>query len=213
MKIQGLAIACAILAAALLSPAARAAVIITIDPDTTLTGNASGSAVNPDGSANKPADDHAKEYDGPTQFVATYTINLKDGVFDPDGSSVQFTTVYYTSKGHKTPSGFKTEVIPITSAILNPDNSVAYFAFEATDWYPDAAKSHIQNKGIKGYVDLTDGGWSFTSAYLGERTGAIFTYVVGGGAPEPATWGLMILGFGLAGLALRRGRVRAAGPW
>ena len=32
----------------------------------------------------------------------------------------------------------------------------------------------------------------------------------GGGVPEPATWGLMILGFGAAGAALRRRRMATA---
>lgn len=39
------------------------------------------------------------------------------------------------------------------------------------------------------------------------RTGDV---VVGGGVPEPATWALMIAGFGLAGVALRRRRPIAA---
>ena len=36
------------------------------------------------------------------------------------------------------------------------------------------------------------------------------THAVGGGVPEPATWALMLGGFGLAGAALRRRRATAA---
>lgn len=38
------------------------------------------------------------------------------------------------------------------------------------------------------------------------NSGAIFE--VGGGVPEPATWAMMVLGFGAAGVAIRRGRRR-----
>ena len=37
-----------------------------------------------------------------------------------------------------------------------------------------------------------------------------YTSAVGGGIPEPATWGLMILGFGAAGSVLRRRRTVTA---
>jgi hypothetical protein len=39
-----------------------------------------------------------------------------------------------------------------------------------------------------------------------------FATALSGGAPEPASWALMLAGFALAGAALRSGRVRAATP-
>ncbi len=40
-----------------------------------------------------------KQYDGPTQFTAEYTVNLNaDGTFNPTGSTIKFTTVNYTSR-------------------------------------------------------------------------------------------------------------------
>ena len=51
------------------------------------------------------------------------------------------------------------------------------------------------------------GGLSYTS-----ESGTFLTGlggVVGGGVPEPATWAMMITGFGLIGMAMRRRRVLA----
>lgn len=40
-----------------------------------------------------------KQYDGPTEFTVDYTIKLNaDGTFNPTGSTVQMTTVNYTSR-------------------------------------------------------------------------------------------------------------------
>lgn len=47
----------------------------------------------------------------------------------------------------------------------------------------------------------SDGNAQFPDANIGYDT---FRFGQGGGVPEPATWGLMILGFGLAGVTLRR---------
>lgn len=39
------------------------------------------------------------QYDGPTEFTATYTVNLNDdGTFNPTGSTIKLTTVNYTSR-------------------------------------------------------------------------------------------------------------------
>ena len=53
---------------------------------------------------------------------------------------------------------------------------------------------------------VTAGAWTAT----GDRLHYSFTFGAGnGGVPEPATWAMMIAGFGLAGAAMRR-RERSA---
>ena len=41
------------------------------------------------------------------------------------------------------------------------------------------------------------------------NSGAILETGDGGGVPEPATWAMMVLGFGAAGFAVRRSRNKA----
>lgn len=54
------------------------------------------------------------------------------------------------------------------------------------------------------------GGFSFTGAASGntsiDNIAVTFGNAVGNAVPEPATWGMMILGFGTAGMAMRRRR-------
>jgi hypothetical protein len=73
-------------------------------------------------------------------------------------------------------------------------------------------------------VDFCGGGFSFSSVSLNPGGGSTVNWqnlgyfdgetfdvrVVSGGVPEPATWAMMIVGFGLVGSALRRRMVAAA---
>ena len=65
------------------------------------------------------------------------------------------------------------------------------------------------NDGVRSVVDVNNGG--ATSGFL-DTSAAIsaFEVTTAGAIPEPATWSLMIGGFGLAGAALRARRRRAA---
>ncbi len=60
----------------------------------------------------------------------------------------------------------------------------------------------------RGTFQLNDGdcGCSASKAFAASD----FTLTIGGGVPEPATWALMIGGFGAAGVALRRRQAVAA---
>jgi hypothetical protein len=49
-----------------------------------------------------------------------------------------------------------------------------------------------------------------TGAEQGQAFGGLEQIATAGGVPEPATWALMIGGFGLAGAALRRKALVAA---
>jgi hypothetical protein len=210
-QLRGAAAAAALLAG-VLAPSAVQATVFLIDPDVTLTGTVAGSATDKDGKPDKVNDDHAKEYDGATEVTVHYEITIKDGKFDPTGSKVTLTTVYFTWKGVKTPSTFATEELPITGATLGAGGEVETFDFGANDWYPGAASEGIKNNGLKGTIDLKKKTGTFTSSYIVTSDSSIYKYLVTGaltGVPEPATWALTICGFGLAGALLRRRRAAA----
>ena len=85
---------------------------------------------------------------------------------------------------------YKREVNPLTNTLLNPneENDQRTLATWATDFSANA------------YV---------TAVYVGvgSSVGANYNFEVAGAAvPEPATWGLMIIGFGAAGSMIRRRR-------
>jgi len=135
--------------------------IFTIDPIVTIKGTSAGTATKGPTTSDadlKNAQDHAKLYDGPTEFQADYTINLKpDNTLD--NGTVTFTTVSYTESGTATASGFKTRAIKITGVTLNGDGSVATFTFDSTDWYPptgDGADG-ITNNGLSGSISIKTG--------------------------------------------------------
>lgn len=199
-----------------------------IDPTVTVQATASGSAVagtyvrngttmtTSDKQA-AAANEHAAEYDGSTQFTANYTIALKpDNTVDSTNSTVTFVTINYTAKGKlvtETPPGFTTLPITITAVTLNPDNSVASFDFNSTNWYPPTATGAggLNNNGLSGSINLNTGAASYTASYGSKSNGAVYTYsVTGQVVPEPGTW--MPAASALCGIALvayrRREKVR-----
>jgi hypothetical protein len=60
-----------------------------------------------------------------------------------------------------------------------------------------------------GAAETMDGGVTWASGYEGYDSIAVALYGTVGGVPEPAAWGLMLVGFGAAGGVLRRRTVRA----
>jgi hypothetical protein len=197
-----------LLATGFAASAAQAALLL-LDPDVTMTGTVKGSATDKDGKPDAVNDGHAKDYNGATELTAHYTIAFKDGKFDPTGSTVKFTTVYFTWNGKKYPSSWETEEVPITTATLDAGGKVESFDFGANDWYPGADGEGVTNNGIKGTIDLKKKTGTFTTSYKLKSDGSIYKYLTSGvvtGVPEPASWVLMIGGCGLVGLVLRRAR-------
>lgn len=62
------------------------------------------------------------------------------------------------------------------------------------------------NTGTLPVLGVGQGFYSTSAVILGGAGGSITDPTTGGGIPEPATWAMMIMGFGLTGAALRRRR-------
>ena len=166
--------------------------LILLDPTVTVNGTATGTvAAGATTSADdlKAAQDHAAQYDGPTQFRADYTIVLKaDDTVDTTQSTVTFKTVNYTDNGVLATSGFTTRAITITDVTLNADKSIASFKFSSTNWYPASGDGAdlINNNGLSGSIDLKTGATTYTASYSDKNNGAIYKYVVPGTIAAPA---------------------------
>ena len=125
------------------------------------------------------------------------------------------------------------EVDPGGSYKVSFSQAVQYLSFNLGSWAStDTVKLTFQNGtvlslvggaiygangssmlGTGGNVIFDMTGQSGISSILfgnGEECGPFFLDNLASAAPEPAAWGMMILGFGLAGATLRRRRVRIA---
>lgn len=69
-----------------------------------------------------------------------------------------------------------------------------------TSWNP----GEPNNAGNEDYTDFQNGNWNDLPS--SSTRGYFVEYSASSAVPEPATWGLMILGFGTTGAALRRHR-------
>jgi len=78
----------------------------------------------------------------------------------------------------------------------------------ATDWYNDGSGIVLQDTAW--YLPTGFGLISMTFDQIDETDGMILAGVSVGSVPEPATWALMICGFGLMGATLRRRRLAPA---
>jgi len=100
---------------------------------------------------------------------------------------------------------------------------VTFFQFNAVVANPDGSDLCLNAGGDFGgggrgcphnLIFIGDGGASNFGFNFGGANGITFTAEAGaggnGGVPEPASWALMIAGFGLAGAALRRRTAQAA---
>jgi hypothetical protein len=96
---------------------------------------------------------------------------------------------------------------------LGPDNALV-FSNPA-----DAVNFRFSGNGLAGgtdskffFIDTNAHAYTRTASYdvqsdsLGTFTGLFSTFAPSGPVPEPATWAMMLTGFGLAGVALRRRR-------
>lgn len=164
---------------------------IVIDPTITVQGMATAStAAGPTTSPDdlKRETEHAAHYNGPTEFIANYTIAFTaDCMVDSQKSAITFTTVNYTDLGAKVPSHLAYLPTPITSVTCKDDGSIGMFQFSSMNWYPPTGPgaTMITNNGISGSIDLMAGTGEFTSSYIVKSNGAIDTYKVVGPIATP----------------------------
>lgn len=130
-----------------------------------------------------------------THVIRLDQIGRNDGGFSGPSATFDFDTVF-TVEGHS---------VTLTQQ-LNL-KQIANNQFQVT-WGTGATKS--VNLGAIGILDITPLGSAFQ--YQGGSGGGgggsmrttFLLHAAAGGVPEPASWALMIAGFGLAGAALRR---------
>ncbi len=139
----------------------------------------------------------AGQYDGPTDFMADYTIVLDDkNMLDLTKSKVIFTTINYTARNYNrrtekygkpslVRSNFKTPEIQITDIKFidnDPKKGVESFNFKSNIWYPktEPQGNSLINNDLAGTINLKDGKSSYTASFIRIPTGSVYTYKVDG---------------------------------
>jgi len=153
-----------------------------------------------------------EDCDGPGGFSACYASNSPVGIFDDDGDG-------------RSPAVFRfearrgTAVSPLFPTLSGAEFAVDYLAgnvlsFTYSPGADDPAVHFYTVQGDEGYLlfyddmPITAGSMDLDS-YFQESGWTHITFFNTGtapGVPEPATWALLLLGFGGAGFALRRRR-------
>ncbi|HEX3887081.1 MAG TPA: PEPxxWA-CTERM sorting domain-containing protein [Phenylobacterium sp.] len=95
----------------------------------------------------------------------------------------------------------------LTVALFDPAKGAAFVALDSVDI--DLASLLGTDQAFVGFTASTGAGFQNTDILNWSFANTTQLAGIPGGAPEPATWGLMITGFGLAGAMLRRRRVAA----
>lgn len=114
---------------------------------------------------------------------------------------------------------------PVISAVMvrstghftfaNGYDAVVLYVSNGTSWNPDPLQvfganfDPVEANGIVSFNDLDEYGDGELVSYAGGLRFRNVTMTIGG-VPEPATWLTLIMGFGLAGVAVRRRRVACA---
>jgi hypothetical protein len=133
---------------------------------------------------------------GNVTFSTSDTAN-SDGSFNILGTSGSLTTagVEYTFSGPSSWFGADNTIMPGVTGLFSLDGTSADFANgESINFY-------AFNRGDTVSTGSTD---AFTVT--------LDSFAAAGAVPEPATWAMLILGFGLVGGALRRRQATRAAP-
>lgn len=111
--------------------------------------------------------------------------------------------------GHESFYAVTAETVELQYGVENPGADSYYFNLRFSPDIPGhfaTAFSASGNPSSYAFVDFySDRGDLELTTYM--SIASVSSRVVGGAVPEPATWALMILGFGSAGAMLRRRRV------
>ena len=138
-------------------------------------------------------------------------------LFPTIGSVVQTNSTLFTGPGTTLPiiyTGTATFTANMVTLTDNPAfgsyNPASFSGVKITDLTNAGAFSGwaVLPGATHGYDSFALSGGSLYVNWQGQPVGGSMS--IGGGVPEPATWALMLGGFGLAGVALRRRRVAIA---
>ena len=136
------------------------------------------------------------------RFTATSAASGVLGYLDYDSSVFDGTSFQFVANTNLLDLKF---VDPISSAVVTtigpPGDSTI---FDSTGALPTV----VGGSGFTGGTNFADGVWIAGTSYvaLTNDTFNDVSWTTGPAVPEPATWALMLTGFGLAGLALRSRR-------
>ncbi|MBS0480199.1 MAG: PEP-CTERM sorting domain-containing protein [Proteobacteria bacterium] len=141
---------------------------------------------------------------------------LKDGVF----AGALIYEPYYTTNGNEPVNTWTTSSGNLTTgnwwtnnSLLGPTNATAGGTKSLADWISGNAGSTLSVYGVEigfgsGWQGNFFGAVDNVSVQFGNAGGLSSNFEVAAtaGVPEPATWAMMIMGFGLMGYSMRRRR-------
>jgi len=127
--------------------------------------------------------------------ITTATLNIS--AFDVDFSSGEIDNIYVSDNG----------VLTLLGSLDGSNDTYSFTTFNLTSNFFDDIAAGLQ---VWVDIDSANGGWQLT---LAKSTLAIDGAVLpppDPGVPEPATWAMMLGGFGLVGSAMRRRQSRVS---
>ncbi len=157
----------------------------------------------------------------PIQSMVMRLDILKDGVF----AGALIYEPYYTTNGNEPVDAWTTSAGNLlagnwwtNNALLGPTDATAGGTKSLADWISGNAGSTLSVYGIEigfgsGWQGNFFGGADNVSVQFGTAGGVTSNFEVAaatGAVPEPATWAMMIMGFGLMGYSMRRRRATFA---
>ena len=138
--------------------------------------------------------------DGTLNYGALITVSF----YDPTNTGNQATTDHVKVLGDLYPLGFGT-------VTLSAFDRFGAFLGSVTDTDDKPfGQGPVLELNLAGIQSVTFGGTSGTVGFDNFEFNTVTAAPLAGGVPEPASWALMIAGFGLAGASLRRRRAAAA---
>jgi hypothetical protein len=163
---------------------------------------------------------------GPSEQLLVFCVDIFH-FFDPASTPpVEYHTALLTTDSSTTPSGTGVALSPLISgqigylASLYSSNmgAEALAGIQGAIWLTEYSSLTLTGGSSQvAHFQALGADWAATHAGNTTYADAIYSnggttqgFVIGGDVPEPASWALMISGFGMAGAMLRRRRLAAA---